>query len=160
MVAGALAVAGGVGGGTITAPTGIGAVAGAGAAAAGVAAIGHGTAVGMIGGQNLFADLGNVGSNPGSSSLNNYEISNKIGNGHAYSKHVVRKAEFEGISSREQFSSHIENVLNNPTEVRNLKNGRTGYWDEGSSTVVIHDPGRVDQGTAFVSDYQTFMKLK
>jgi RHS repeat-associated protein len=75
----------------------------------------------------------------------------EIGAGHAFEKHVVQQGEFKGlgIRTRDQFVSHIENVVGNPTATRNLSGGRTGYWHEGSSTVVIRNPRASDSGTAF-----------
>lgn len=77
------------------------------------------------------------------------EIAKRIANGHAFGKHVIEKAEFPGIKTIEDFTRHIENVMNNADEIRSLNNGRTAYWHEESGTAVIHDPSRIDQGTAF-----------
>jgi hypothetical protein len=50
--------------------------------------------------------------------------------------------------------------MNNPTEVKSLERGRTGYWHEPSKTTVIHDPNTRDGGTAFrpKNGYQYFDK--
>lgn len=75
--------------------------------------------------------------------------SQQISRGHAYSKHVIDRGEFPGISTQEEFAGHIEAVMNNPSASRNLSNGRSAYWDDASGTVVIRDPRSPDGGTAF-----------
>jgi filamentous hemagglutinin len=54
-----------------------------------------------------------------------------------------------GITTRQQFSGHIENIMNNPSAMRELSNGRTAFWDDVTGTVVIRNPSAVDGGTAF-----------
>lgn len=76
-------------------------------------------------------------------------IGAKISKGHAFEKHVLQMGEFPGIQTREQFASEIERIINNPSAMRQLKGGRTAYWDEGTGTVIIHDPKAPDGGTAF-----------
>ena len=75
----------------------------------------------------------------------------EIAGGHAFEKHVLDRGEFRGLGSRtrQQFANHIENVINNPTSYRQLTGGRTAYWQESTSTLVIRDPFAVDCGTAF-----------
>ncbi len=75
----------------------------------------------------------------------------EIAGGHAFEKHVLDRGEFRGlgIRTRQQFANHIENVINNPTSYRQLTGGRTAYWQESTSTLVIRDPFAVDGGTAF-----------
>ncbi|MDT4291665.1 RHS repeat-associated core domain-containing protein [Methylomonas sp. MO1] len=75
----------------------------------------------------------------------------EIAGGHAFEKHVIQQGEFGGlgIRTREQFSNHIENVINNPTAVKQLSGGRSAYWDDATSTVVIRNPRAADGGTAF-----------
>ncbi len=75
----------------------------------------------------------------------------EISGGHAFEKHVIQQGEYKdlGITTREQFASHIESVVNNPTSFRELSGGRTAYWDNVSGTVVIRNPKAVDGGTAF-----------
>ena len=82
----------------------------------------------------------------------NAELTGKeISNGHAFDKHVIKKNEFTdlGIKTREQFARHIENVVNNPTSVKELSGGRSAYWDQSTGTVVIRNPKPGDGGTAF-----------
>ncbi|MCD6040374.1 MAG: hypothetical protein K0R24_1663 [Gammaproteobacteria bacterium] len=76
-------------------------------------------------------------------------IAERIANGHAFDKHVIKQGEFPGINSQEEFADYIQNVMDNPSSTRTLSNGRTAYWDEGSGTVVIHNPIAQDAGTAF-----------
>lgn len=75
------------------------------------------------------------------------EISSTIASGHAYEKHI---GEFKnlGIESPKDFQSHISRIIKNPSEVRQLKDGRSAYWDSKTATVVIHDPKSRDLGTA------------
>jgi len=70
----------------------------------------------------------------------------EIAAGHAFQKHVIDLGEFPGITTPQQFASHIEDVVING-EMRTLTNGRTAYWQDG--TVVIRNPNAVDGGTAF-----------
>ena len=79
----------------------------------------------------------------------NRETARKIANGHARDKHVVKKGDFPDIKTREDFQKHIEDIMNNPDEVKNLQNGKKAYWDNRSKTVVIDDPLNPDSGTAF-----------
>ena len=82
--------------------------------------------------------------------LNRRLTSQEIASGHAFEKHILNQGEFSGlIRTREQFSSHIENILSNPTDVKQLRNNRIGYWHQDSGTVVIHNPRALDGGTAF-----------
>ena len=80
-------------------------------------------------------------------------IADAIGRGHAFVKHVVQRGEFvnHGIGTQSQFSNLIENIMQSASgaDVKTLANGRTGYWDSGTGTVVIHDPHHADKGTAF-----------
>ena len=64
---------------------------------------------------------------------------------------MIQQGEFKslGITTREQFASHIESVVNNPSSFRKLSGGRTAYWDGVSGTVVIRNPKAIDGGTAF-----------
>ena len=73
--------------------------------------------------------------------------SQEIAGGHAFKKHA---AEF-GFTTQEQMALHIENVMNNPTRIRQLERGRTAYWHDPSGTIVFKDPKKFDGGTAFIS---------
>jgi hypothetical protein len=72
----------------------------------------------------------------------------KIGHGHAFDKH---KGEFPGIKTPDDLSKEVGRIINDPkTEVKNFGNGKTAYWDNGTGTIVIHDPNNVkDKGTVF-----------
>jgi hypothetical protein len=77
------------------------------------------------------------------------QLADLIADGHAYDKHVIEREEFPDISSQDQFSDYIKDILRNPNEVKSLPRGRTAYWDDGSGTVVIQNPNDLDGGTAF-----------
>jgi len=82
--------------------------------------------------------------------LNRQLAAQEIAGGHAFEKHVLDQGEFAGleIRTREQFASHIENVISNPSSVRYYKDGRTVYLQESTGTVVIRNPNGAE-GTAF-----------
>ncbi|MEZ5901351.1 MAG: hypothetical protein R3D51_17875 [Hyphomicrobiaceae bacterium] len=79
------------------------------------------------------------------------KISEAIAAGHAFTKHILAFGEFRGlgIRTRKQFADHIESVMRNPTASKSLSGGRSAYWDDASSTVIIHNPRASDGGTAF-----------
>lgn len=82
--------------------------------------------------------------------LKNKLISEAISKGHAFEKHILNQGEFPGwIRTRKQFGEHIENVINNPTSIRELVRDRVAYWHQETGTAVIHDPRAIDRGTAF-----------
>ncbi|WP_407865921.1 hemagglutinin repeat-containing protein [Phyllobacterium phragmitis] len=78
-------------------------------------------------------------------------VGRSIAFGHAFEKHVLQQGEFAGLNirTREQFVKHIENVMDNPTAVRQLDRGRIAYWHEETRTIVITNPNASDGGTAF-----------
>jgi filamentous hemagglutinin len=76
-------------------------------------------------------------------------VSSQIATGHAFDKHVVTRGEFPGIKTKEDFARHIDHVIQNRTDYRDLVRGRSVYWHKPSGTVVIRDPGSSDGGTAF-----------
>jgi hypothetical protein len=84
--------------------------------------------------------------------LKNRLAAEEISGGHAFQKHVIDRNEFPGWT-RSQFQSHIEGVLNDPSEIRydlgNADLGRVGYWDRKTGTTVIRTPYTRDGGTAF-----------
>ncbi len=75
--------------------------------------------------------------------------SQEIAGGHAFKKHIIQEGEFPGIKTKQQFADHIEGVITHSTEVRQLSNGRTAYWDGSTGTVVVRNPNALDGGTAF-----------
>ena len=81
--------------------------------------------------------------------LKNKLIAQEISGGHAFEKHILNQGEFSGCSTRTQFAHHIENVLNNPSKIKVLNNGRIAYWHQKTGTVVIRNPSAIDGGTAF-----------
>ncbi|MFQ3684942.1 MAG: hypothetical protein SNJ51_21970, partial [Roseiflexus sp.] len=70
-----------------------------------------------------------------------------IANGHAYNKHVVTQREFPEITNNSDFTSLIEDIINNPEEHKALSNGRHAFWK--NNTVVIYNPNASDKGTCF-----------
>lgn len=82
--------------------------------------------------------------------LKNRLISQEISYGHAFEKHVLNQGEFSGlVRTRTQFAQHIENVLNDFSGIKELKNGRVAYWHQETGTVVIRNSTALDGGTAF-----------
>ena len=100
-------------------------------------------------------DVGSGGGGTGAASaaqgarLNAQLSAEQIAGGHAFDKHIGEFGDF-GIMTREQFAGHIEDVINNSTELKSLSGGRTAYWDPSSGTVVIRNPSAADGGTAFI----------
>jgi filamentous hemagglutinin len=77
--------------------------------------------------------------------LKNHLTAEEIAGGHAFDKHILTQGEYPGwIRTRAQFQSHVEDVINNPTAVRSLQNGRTAYWHDASGTIVIRTPAAAD----------------
>jgi RHS repeat-associated protein len=93
-------------------------------------------------------------------------ISEKIGAGHAFAKHVVAEGQFKdlGISTQAQLQGFVQGIMQNAAgaDVRTLSKGRTGYWDAATGSVVIHDPRNADLGTVFrpTNGRQYFDNLK
>ncbi len=89
------------------------------------------------------------------------QLADQIANGHAYDKHTD---EFPDISSRDGFSDHIQDILENPDATKKLPRGRTAYWDSSTGTIVFRDPASADGGTAFKpesgKDFFDSLKLK
>jgi ribosomal protein L29 len=83
--------------------------------------------------------------------LNHQLAAQEIAGGHAFSKHVIDQSEFTdlGIQTRDQFTSHIERIMTNPSATRSLRGERIAFWDDASATVVIRNPRAPDGGTAF-----------
>ncbi|WP_241569803.1 hypothetical protein [Rosenbergiella collisarenosi] len=86
-----------------------------------------------------------------SSKLNSQLVGEEIAGGHAFAKHVIKQGEFKdlGIKNKEQFASHIEKVISNPTSIKYLNNGCIRYWEQSTGTIVIRNPKAKDGGTAF-----------
>ncbi len=63
---------------------------------------------------------------------------------------ILNQGEFPGlIRTREQFSNHIENILNKPSAFKQLRSNRTGYRHQETGTVITRNPHALDGGTAF-----------
>ena len=64
---------------------------------------------------------------------------------------MIQQGEYQDleITTREEFSNHIEEIVNNPTSFRELSGGRTAYWDDASGTVVIRNPKAADVAQRF-----------
>lgn len=77
------------------------------------------------------------------------EIAELIAAGHTYKKHVLEQDEFPWIESREEFRDFIAGIVRKPTASKSLRDGRTGFWDRKTGTIVVHDPNHPDGGTAF-----------
>lgn len=85
--------------------------------------------------------------------LNSQLIADEVANGHAFTKHVQDRQEFAdlGIKTKEQFSSFVENIVNNPTVIqREAGDGTKYYLDETTKTIVIR--GKRGEATAFRPD--------
>ncbi|WP_224825200.1 DUF637 domain-containing protein [Cognatishimia sp. MH4019] len=74
----------------------------------------------------------------------------EIAQGHGFQKHVINGREFEdlGITERYQYQAHVENVINNPSDVRYYVDGRSVYLDAETRTVVVRNPS-AGESTAF-----------
>ena len=72
-------------------------------------------------------------------------IAQTIANGHAFEKHGH---EF-GISDPSQLALIIEDIMNNPSDSKNLSGGRVAYWDSVRHAVLITNPNHSDGGMIF-----------
>ena len=117
--------------------------------------MGKGAGLALKAGDNLVGaaarGVGEASSLANAARLRGQLAGKEIAGGHAFEKHVLNQGEFKGlgIRTREQFASHIENVVNNPTASRQLSGGRSAYWQDSTGTVVIRNPRAADGGTAF-----------
>jgi filamentous hemagglutinin len=57
-----------------------------------------------------------------------------------------------GITSKQDFTKHVKNIMEKPDITKSLSDGRMVYGQVSSKTIVIYDPNNLDMGTAFVSD--------
>jgi filamentous hemagglutinin len=127
----------------------------------GTAGNGNGSGSGSNSNSNSQNGSGNQGADNAVTSghLNKQLTAEQIGAGHAFEKHVV-SGEFDdlGITNVKQFQDHIEDVLNNPSDIRYARDGRTFFVHEETRTVVVHNPAAPDGGTAFrPDDWNTFI---
>lgn len=72
------------------------------------------------------------------------DISDKIAGGHAGEEHYPDLPE-------DELSRIIDETME-WGEKRELRDGRTAYYDEETNTIVITDPNHVDGGTVFEPD--------
>ncbi len=119
------------------------------AATAGVAA--GGTLAG-----NMHFSQGNEGESKKVLSENRKQVENvdkiseQIGGGHAYSKHI---GDFPGFKTKEDLINHVKKIMQDKSSIlKELKNGRSAYWHEESKSIVIRDPKHADGGTVFKPD--------
>lgn len=105
----------------------------------------------------------NASQNPASNNKNKVKISkseinrssDKISNGHALEKHVynnqIGNKPFHdiGVNNQKSFRNHINNVMERPSESKNLNGLRSAFWHQQSGTVVIRNLDASDHGTAF-----------
>jgi hypothetical protein len=96
--------------------------------------------------------------------LRNNLIAREIGGGHALEKHVVSQGEFPGwIRTRQQLTTHIEQVLNDQTtQVISIGGGKTAYIHRASHSVIIRNPNAGDGGTIFqpATSMDTFLNKR
>ncbi|MHA3724075.1 hypothetical protein ACXR2T_09375 [Leucobacter sp. HY1910] len=71
------------------------------------------------------------------------KIAEKLSKGHAFEKHVLKRGEFPGITSQEQFARLVDDVITNGEKI-DLPRDRSAYWKDG--TTVIVDPKNPDGG--------------
>ena len=71
-------------------------------------------------------------------------VSGQIANGHAWEKH---KSDFPTFETSKELQEHIDTIITNPSNKKDLTNGRTAYWDDNSQTAIIIDPNHPDGGT-------------
>ncbi len=89
----------------------------------------------------------------------NAQFAAAIAHGHAYTKHAaefVNGAVEAGlafpdptIANANDFAGFLEGILNAPTQNKALVNGRHGYWDATTGTIIITNANVNDCGTAF-----------
>lgn len=95
--------------------------------------------------------------------------SKKIGEGHAYDKHVLgdnnsngkefekdkvidgKKFPRDSITTEQQFVDFIKEIIDSPTEKKQspTQPGKWYYWHDETGTIVIYNPNDGDHGTCF-----------
>ncbi len=74
---------------------------------------------------------------------------------HSYNKHILGIGNRSGrefgslIQNEAQLSEYVQGVIKNPSEIRQLTNGRTAYWDNRLEGVVIHNSRMPDRSTVY-----------
>lgn len=101
------------------------------------------------GGSQVAGATAPVAGQPGlSAAVNPASWGSRIAAGHAFAKHGH---EF-GFHLPAEMAAHIDRVIASPSATRHLSRGREAYWDDGTGSVVICDPGSADGGTTFKPD--------
>lgn len=54
-----------------------------------------------------------------------------------------------GVKDAKELQDVVKDVIEKPTESKELKDGRKAYWDEERKVVVIHNPSAPGKGTVF-----------
>jgi len=90
------------------------------------------------------------------------EISDAIAHGHAFQKHVLDSHKFDGekdlgpdlsIETNSDLRDHIHDTLMSPeTQCFSTQHDHDIFYNEGTNTIVIHDPNRDDLGTCYRPD--------
>lgn len=71
-------------------------------------------------------------------------------NDHSFNKH---KDQFPNVETREDFAREIDRVRNSKDTIsKDLKEGRTGYWEGTTGTLVITNPNNPNAGTMYKPD--------
>jgi hypothetical protein len=81
---------------------------------------------------------------------------------HSYNKHVIEQKEFVdlGIKTKDEFKKFVNQVIENPSDIRYYKDGRIVYLQESTHTVVIKN-GISGPSTAFrPENWDNFLNTK
>ncbi|MEL6196054.1 MAG: hypothetical protein AAFZ38_11690 [Myxococcota bacterium] len=74
-------------------------------------------------------------------------LGQQIAGGHAGEKHL----DDVGAEDLGDLADAVDGIVNNPDAVKDLSDGRRGYWSD-DGVVVIEDPNHPDGGTVFRPD--------
>lgn len=87
-----------------------------------------------------------------------FELAQQIAGGHSWDTHKAGFPDWD----HEKFTENVWETMREASgsNVKRLGEGRTAYWNEQERMVVIHDPWRIDAGSAFRSKKKYFDKLK
>ena len=77
------------------------------------------------------------------------EAAYDIAYGHGWSDHQSDWIKI-GVNGPQELAEHLEYIMANPSDYKELKDGRRAYWDDATGTVIIENPNETDRGTAFV----------
>jgi RHS repeat-associated protein len=111
-----------------------------------------GTGERLLSGLSAIPILGTLG-DVGKTALRDEKLIKQIGDyaaQHSFQKHVIDQKEFGSMMKNEsQLSEYAQGVMRNPSDVRQLSNGRTAFWDNRLGGVVIHNAQDPKQSTVF-----------